>query len=217
MKPTRLGPQKYEPMKGRPRLTWPDGARVALWINPNIEFFGLDDVLPGNVNERVTREHAKIPNVRSWSVRDYGNRVGIWRLMEVLSRYGIRATAALNSEVCDHHPQIIEEGVRLGWEFIGHNQTNAMRLNEMPPEQELDAIHATLERIARHQGQGQMVGSVLGLQKLGTHWSSLRKRASGTSATGLTMTSHIISRLAIRSSYRYRTPCKRTMFLPTST
>jgi peptidoglycan/xylan/chitin deacetylase (PgdA/CDA1 family) len=139
-------------MKERPRLTWPDGARVALWINPNIEFFGLDDVLPGNVNERVTREHAKIPNVRSWSVRDYGNRVGIWRLMEVLSRYDIRATAALNSEVCDHHPQIIEEGVRLGWEFIGHNQTNAMRLNEMPPEKELEAINATLDRIAKASG-----------------------------------------------------------------
>src|SRR5258708_19982709 len=59
--------------------------------NPNIEFFGLDDVMPGNLNERVPREHAKIPNVRNWAVRDYGNRVGIWRIMEVLTRHGIRA------------------------------------------------------------------------------------------------------------------------------
>jgi len=43
---------------------------VALWVNPNIEFFGLDDVMPGNLNERVPREHAKIPNVRNWAVRD---------------------------------------------------------------------------------------------------------------------------------------------------
>src|SRR5215471_11204135 len=64
----------------------------------NIEFFGLDDVMPGNLNERVPREHAKIPNVRNWAVRDYGNRVGIWRIMEVLTRYGIRVSAALNSE-----------------------------------------------------------------------------------------------------------------------
>src|SRR5215471_10324293 len=48
-------------------------------------------------------EHAKIPNVRNWAVRDYGNRVGVWRIMEVLTRYGIRASAALNSEVCHHH------------------------------------------------------------------------------------------------------------------
>ena len=44
----------------------------------------------GNLNERVPREHARIPNVRNWAVRDYGNRVGIWRIMEVLTRYGIR-------------------------------------------------------------------------------------------------------------------------------
>jgi hypothetical protein len=66
--------------------------------------------------------------VRNWALRDYGNRIGIWRLLEVLSRYGIRASAALNSDVCDHHPEIIEEGGKLGWEWIGHNQTNALRL-----------------------------------------------------------------------------------------
>ena len=87
--------------------------------SPNVEFFGLDDVTPSNLNYRVPRDQAKIPNVRLWAVRDYGNHVGIWRLMEVLTRYGIRASAALNSEVCDHHPEIIEEGGRLGWEWIG--------------------------------------------------------------------------------------------------
>jgi allantoinase len=152
MKPRRYGPFPYQPIVGRLPLVWPDNARVALWVNPNIEYFGLDDVLPGNVNERVPREHAKIPNVRSWSVRDYGNRVGVWRVMEVLSRYGVRATAALNGEVCDHHPQIIDEAGRMGWEFIGHNQTNALRLNEMAPEQERAAIRATLDRIAEASG-----------------------------------------------------------------
>ena len=79
----------------------------------------------------MPRDQAKIPNVRNWAVRDYGNRIGIGRLMEVLTRYGIRASAALNSEVCDHHPEIIEEGGKLGWEWIGHNQTNTLRLTEM--------------------------------------------------------------------------------------
>jgi hypothetical protein len=71
--------------------------------------------------------------VRNWAERDYDNRIGIWRLMEVSSRYGIRVSAALNSEVCDHHLEIIEEGGKLGWEWIGHNQTNALRLTEMDP------------------------------------------------------------------------------------
>ena len=98
MTPRRYGPLAYVPIHRRLPLTWPNGARVALWVNPNVEFFGLDDVMPSNLNDRVPREQAKIPNVRNWAVRDYGNRVGIWRLMEVLTRYGIRASAALNSE-----------------------------------------------------------------------------------------------------------------------
>jgi allantoinase len=91
MTPRRYGPLAYVPIHRRPPLTWPNGARVALWVNPNVEFFGLDDVMPSNLNDRVPRDLAKIPNVRNWAVRDYGNRVGIWRLMEVLTRYGIRA------------------------------------------------------------------------------------------------------------------------------
>jgi allantoinase len=147
MTPRRYGPLQYAPITRRPMLTWPGGARVALWVNPNIEFFGLDDVMPGNLNERVPREHANIPNVRNWAVRDYGNRVGIWRIMKVLTRYGIRGSAAVNSEVCDHHPEIIEEAGRLGWELIGHNQTNALRLPEMDAAAERDAVRATIDRI----------------------------------------------------------------------
>ena len=153
MTPRRYGPLPYVPITRRPKLSWPGGARVALWVNPNIEFFGLDDVMPSNLNERVPREHAKIPNVRNWAVRDYGNRVGIWRIMEVLTRYGIRASAALNSEVCDHHPEIIEEAGRLGWELIGHNQTNALRLTEMDEAAERDAVRATIDRIEAASGK----------------------------------------------------------------
>lgn len=152
MQPSRYGPFPYVPIHRRPRLQWPGGARVALWVNPNIEFFGLDDVMPGNVNERVAREHAKVPNVRNWSLRDYGNRVGVWRLMQVLTRHGIRASAALNSELCDHHPEIIDEAMRLGWELMGHGQTNALRINEMAPQVEREAIFAAIDRIERACG-----------------------------------------------------------------
>jgi allantoinase len=153
MTPRRYGPLQYVPITRRTKLTWPGGARIALWVNPNIEFFALDDVMPGNLNERNPREHAQIPNVRNWAVRDYGNRVGIWRIMEVLTRYGIRASAALNSEVCDHHPEIIEEARRLDWELIGHNQTNAQRLTEMDEAQERDAVRATIDHIQAASGK----------------------------------------------------------------
>jgi peptidoglycan/xylan/chitin deacetylase (PgdA/CDA1 family) len=130
----------------------PGNARLALWINPNVEYFGLDDVMPGTVNERVPRNSAKVPNVRNWSVRDYGNRVGIWRLMDTLSRYGIRASAALNSELCDHHPEIIQEAVSRGWEFLGHGITNALRINEMSADDERAAIFDVVDRIEKAAG-----------------------------------------------------------------
>ena len=153
MQPSIYGPYKYTPITERKGFNWPNGARVALWVIPNIEYFHLDDPMPGTSNERIARAHAKIPNVRNWALRDYGNRVGIWRFMEMLSRYGIRGTAALNSEICTYHPQIMEAAMKLDWEFMGHCQTNAVRINEMEPAREKEAIHDTLEVIAKTTGK----------------------------------------------------------------
>ena len=75
------------------------------------------------------------PSVRAWAQRDYGNRVGIWRLMDVLSKHGIRASPTLNSDICDHHPQIVRAAVDLGWEILGHNQTNSVWLDVLGPEE----------------------------------------------------------------------------------
>jgi peptidoglycan/xylan/chitin deacetylase (PgdA/CDA1 family) len=153
MQPSRYGPFPFVPITQRPRYELPEKARVALWVIPNIEFFGLDDPMPGNHNERIPRESAKIPAVRAWSQREYGNRVGIWRVMEVLDRYAIRGTVALNSDICDHQPQIIDAAMQRGWEFMGHNRTNAVRLNEMPPEEEVHAVRETLDRIEQATGR----------------------------------------------------------------
>jgi peptidoglycan/xylan/chitin deacetylase (PgdA/CDA1 family) len=131
----------------------PNNAQIAVWVIPNIEFFGLDDPMPGNHNERIPREAAKLPMVRPWAQREYGNRVAIWRLMDVMDHYGIRGTVALNSQICDHQPQIIEATMKRGWELMGHGQTNAVRLTEMPPEQEEEAINGTLDRIQRATGK----------------------------------------------------------------
>ena len=103
MKPSPYGPFSYSPIIRRPPLAWPDAARVALWVIPNIEFFSLEE-RPGGSGS------GKIPDIPLWSARDYGNRVGVFRLMQVLDRHGIRATVALNSDVCGRHPVIIEEG-----------------------------------------------------------------------------------------------------------
>src|SRR3990172_8663482 len=132
MEPRRYGPFPYTPINRRPRLKWPNDARVAVWVCPNIEVFAL--------NEPVPLGSGKVPDVPAWSLRDYGARVGIFRIMEVLSKRGIRATASLNAEVCDDYPQIVEDAVALGWEFLAHGQSNTRRLSDIPPETEREGI-----------------------------------------------------------------------------
>jgi peptidoglycan/xylan/chitin deacetylase (PgdA/CDA1 family) len=151
MEPRIYGPYPYLPITERKPFAWPGGAKLALWVIPNLEFFHLDDPMPGVSNERVA--HAHIPNVRNWALRDYGNRVGVWRFFDVLAKHGIRATAAVNSDICVHHPQIMKRAVELDWSFMGHCQTNARRLNELAPEQEHEAIRATLDTIGEATGR----------------------------------------------------------------
>jgi allantoinase len=148
VKPGPYGPFPYSPITRRPRLTWPNGARVAFWVCPNIEFFSLQDKVPAGSGGTGT----PVPDVPTWAARDYGNRVGVFRLMKVLDRYGIRATVALNSNLCAQHPEIMEEGQARKWEWMGHNETNTKRLNEVPPEEERRIVHDTLGTIEKATG-----------------------------------------------------------------
>ena len=76
MKPGSRGPFSYSPITSRPRLNWPNGARVAFWVIPNIEVFHL--------NHRMPAGSGRVPDVSAWGARDYGNRVGIFRVMDVM-------------------------------------------------------------------------------------------------------------------------------------
>ncbi len=117
----------YRAIVDGPRIAWPDGARVAVWVIPNIEHFHIE-------------AGPDAPDIRNHSRRDYGNRVGVWRLMEVLAKHGIRGTVALNAEVGRYYPRIMEEAVRLKWELMGHGLTNSARLSGLTPEQEAAVI-----------------------------------------------------------------------------
>lgn len=162
MKPRAYGPFEYSPIIYRPRLEWPGGAQVALWVIPNIEFFSLEDSISGS--------RSKPPDIMAWSGRDYGNRVGVFRLMKILDRYGIRATVALNSDVCVQHPAIIEEGEKRGWEWMGHNKTNTRRLNAVPAEEEAALIRGALDTIASATGRRPVGWLGSGLQET---WNTL--------------------------------------------
>jgi allantoinase len=140
---------EYSPIARRPKLTLPNGARVAVWITPNVEHFRYDrpaiSLTPMTAGLK--------PDVLNYAWRDYGARVGIWRLMEILERQGFIATAALNSEACIHYPEIIKEGNRLGWEWMAHGENNSTLFTGMPADVETKTIAGVLETIAKHTGK----------------------------------------------------------------
>ena len=124
-----------------------------------------------------------------WSERDYGNRVGVFRLMDTLNRYGMRGTVALNSNLCAEHPQIIAEGNKRGWEWMGHNESNTRRLNEAAPGEEAGIIRRTLDTIGKAAGQRPTGWLSPACSRPGTRSICWRPKASNTRATGATTTS----------------------------
>ena len=166
MKSSSYGPFPYSPLINRPRLTLPNGAHVALWVFPNIEFFALDEKVPMGSGGTG----APVPDIPAWAARDYGNRIGVFRVMEVLDRHGIRGTAALNSDLCAQYPVIIAEGQKRNWEWMGHNESNTRRLNELKEGDEPTVIRNALGTIERATGRRPLGWLSSGLQET---WDTL--------------------------------------------
>ena len=131
----------------RPRLSWPNGARVAVWVIPNIEHFLFD-----RPSTRLTNLPVN-PDVLNYSWRDYGVRVGIWRMMEVMESYGVKGTVALNSDVCARYPRIIEEGKKLGWEWMGHGNNNSTLFAGQSEAEERALIKEVVGTITKSVGK----------------------------------------------------------------
>ncbi|MGK9169210.1 polysaccharide deacetylase family protein [Inquilinus limosus] len=138
----------YSAIVDRPPLRWPNGARVAVWVVPNIEHF-LFDRPSSSINPHTAN---LVPDVLNYSWRDYGVRVGIWRLMEVMERYGVKGTVALNADVVRHYPRIIEAGRALGWEWMGHGMTNSTLIHGQPEEEEREIIHSVVDTVGQATG-----------------------------------------------------------------
>lgn len=139
-------PYDYAPITER-EFDLPNGENVALWVVPNIEHFRFDD-------PRTTHKYVEAPpDVNRYSWREYGTRVGIWRLMDILDEHGITATVALNAEVCDHEPEIVEAGMERNWEFMGHGLSNSEVLTGIDEGYEREIIQATRDRIADFTGE----------------------------------------------------------------
>ncbi|HEY6255743.1 MAG TPA: polysaccharide deacetylase family protein [Xanthobacteraceae bacterium] len=134
----------------RKPFTWPGNATLAVWIAPNVEVWNYDSPDGQAVSPNVGKI---VPDVVNYAWREYGMRVGLWRIADVLDGAGVKATVALNSLVCEHYPKAIEEMKRRGWEFMGHGTTNSESLAGLSLEKEKEVIATILKTIEQSTGR----------------------------------------------------------------
>jgi allantoinase len=134
----------------RKPFVWPGGKTLAVWIAPNVEVWNYDS--PDG--QAVSPNNGKIvPDVVNYAWREYGLRVGLWRIADVLDAAGVKATIALNALVCEHYPKTMEEMKKRGWEFMGHGTTNSESLAGLSAAKEKETIHTILKTIEQSTGQ----------------------------------------------------------------
>ncbi|MFQ6010962.1 MAG: polysaccharide deacetylase family protein [Nitrososphaerales archaeon] len=137
----------YSPITTRRPLKLPKKARVAFWVVPNIEHFVLDRsnvaLFPNNLK----------PDVSGYGWRDYSPRVGIWRVMKVMDKYGVKGTVALNSAVCKYYPEIIQACQKRDWEFMGHGIANSWFLGDIDEKTERAMIKEVVRTIKGSTGK----------------------------------------------------------------
>ncbi|MEZ6022157.1 MAG: polysaccharide deacetylase family protein [Hyphomonadaceae bacterium] len=148
---TAPDPKLYDflPYRGRPKIEWPDGKTVAVWVAPNIEFYELDP--PANPHRKAWPKPA--PDVVGYSHRDFGNRVGHWRMAEVMEKHGFKGSVSLSMAMCQHHPEIIEHANKLGWEFFSHGIYNTRYTYGMDEAQERAIIEDSIKTVRDATGQ----------------------------------------------------------------
>jgi peptidoglycan/xylan/chitin deacetylase (PgdA/CDA1 family) len=141
----------FVPLPHRKPLKWPNGARVALMITTNLEYWDpmrdsekpfypggpsiITDVLPGNVYDN--------PN---WTWREYGQRVGVWRMFDIFQKAGVPTSCTLNAKMGLKRREVVQVAIDEGWELVAHNyvQTDLLTNYQFDEAGERDVIRETL-------------------------------------------------------------------------
>jgi peptidoglycan/xylan/chitin deacetylase (PgdA/CDA1 family) len=138
----------YSPITERPDYDWPDGKRLAFFIGLNVEHFSFGEGLG-----HTTTVPGAQPDVRNYAWRDYGLRVGIWRLFDLFDELGLPASHLVNSAVYDHAPQIMDRIRQRGDEVMGHGRTNSESQIDLSEDEERRLITEATDTIVRHEGR----------------------------------------------------------------
>ena len=136
----------------RPTVQWPNDARVALWVIPALEWFPLD--MKGKPFKPPGAMVTSYPDLRHYTLRDYGNRVGIFRIMRALEARGIKASVATNAAVAVRYPALIKACVDKGWEILANGlDMDHLHYEGLPPGEEQRLVTTTLDILRKASGQ----------------------------------------------------------------
>jgi peptidoglycan/xylan/chitin deacetylase (PgdA/CDA1 family) len=141
------GRYPYSSIVSRPDYTWPGGRRLAVYVAVNIEAFGYG---VGKGAAIAPPDQAQSHSVYSW--RDYGNRVGIWRLLDLFDDLDVPAEAQMNIAVYDQCPDIAARLRRRGDEILGHGVTNSEEQGHLDEPAERELIARVTAEIERREG-----------------------------------------------------------------
>ena len=142
------GRYAHAPWPDRARYAWPGGAVLAVYLGVNLEHFAFGEGLGAELAPGGPQ-----PDVLNYAWRDYGNRVGAWRLLELLEELRLPCTVLLNSAMYEYAPQLVAAHRARGDEIAGHGRTNSERQSVLPEPEERALIAESAAAIARHEGR----------------------------------------------------------------
>jgi len=143
----------YSAIVDRPPLKLPGNGRVAVWTIVNVEEWSIERPMPRTVLPPPSSHTAGqpiLPDLPNWAWHEYGMRVGFWRFLEVLNKFNLKATLAINGSVCKSYPRVAQAGLEAGWEFMGHGYLQRPMHHV---EDQRAAIRQTIEEIRSITGK----------------------------------------------------------------
>ncbi len=138
----------YSPITRRPAYRWPNGAGLAVYIGFNIEHFAFGEGMGAGIGPASPQ-----PDVLNYSWREYGNRVGAWRCLDLFDSLCLPSSALINTALYDHCPELVAACVARGDEIVGHGHTNAERQGILAEEDERALLIECRDRILRESGR----------------------------------------------------------------
>ena len=138
----------YSPIFERPDFSWPGGRRLAFYVALNVEHFAFGGAL-GHTPTAL----GPPPDPRNYAWRDYGLRVGIWRIFDLIEELGLPLCHLLNSSICERYPQILARIKARGDEVVGHGRTNSERQSDLDEAGEAALIREATATLTQHCGK----------------------------------------------------------------